>query len=104
MEIGFWGFLKDSVLVLLESTPRHIKPEEVMTALRNDFSEIVDVHDLHIWEVTSQMYSLAAHISVNRALTVSDCEKLRDQINRLLDQHFHITHTNLQFEGGNHGL
>ena len=98
--IWSWGLLKDSVLVLLESTPHHIKPEEIMSALQKDFSEIVDVHDLHVWEVTSHMYSLAAHISVDRTLTVSDCEGLRDRINHLLDQHFHITHTNLQFEGG----
>ena len=97
--IWSWGLLKDSVLVLLESVPRHIVPQEIVSALQKDFSEILDVHDLHIWEVTSQMYSLAAHVSVDRALTVADCEHLRDRINSLLDEHFHITHTNLQFEG-----
>jgi cobalt-zinc-cadmium efflux system protein len=98
--IWSWGLLKDSVLVLLESTPHDIRLEEVVSVLRKNFNEILDVHDLHVWEVTSHMYSLAAHISVDRMLTVSHCEKLRDQINYLLDHHFHITHTNLQFEGG----
>lgn len=97
--IWSWGLLKDSVLVLLESTPRDIKLEEVMTTLRNDFPEIMDVHDLHVWEVTSHMYSLAAHVGVDRTRTVFDCEKLRDRMSRLLDERFHITHTNFQFEG-----
>lgn len=98
--IWSWGLLKDSVLVLLESTPHDIRLEEVVSILRKNFNDILDVHDLHVWEVTSHMYSLAAHISVDCTLTVSDCERLKDRVNYLLDRHFHITHTNLQFEGG----
>lgn len=94
-----WGLLKESILVLLESSPRHIDSKEVVRVLKAASSEIVDVHDLHVWEVTSQMYSLTAHILVDGSLTVNDCERVRKQAARILDGHFHITHTNFQFEG-----
>lgn len=94
-----WNLLGDSILVLLESTPRHIDAGEVISALKKQFHQIQAVHDLHIWEVTSHMYSLTAHVIVAHSLRLSDCERLRGDINHILDERFHITHTNIQFEG-----
>lgn len=99
--IWAWGLIRDSVYILLESSPKSIDPDKVAEGLINSFSEIRDIHDLHIWEITSSMYSFTAHVAVDAALTVTECEKIRDRINHFLDERFDITHTNLQFESPN---
>lgn len=99
-----WGLLRDSVFILLESAPKEIQPDEVAEAIRASFREIQNVHDMHIWEITSHMYSFTAHFGVESSLKVSECESLRDRINTLLDERFHITHTNFQFESAGRDL
>jgi len=96
--IWSWGLLRDSVFILLESSPKEIQPSKVAEAIRASFDEIREIHDIHIWEITSHMYSFTAHLGVESSLKVTDCENLRDRINSLLDERFDITHTNLQFE------
>ena len=62
-----WGLLRDSGRVLLEAAPRGVDPEEIGRALAAEH-HVVEVHDLHVWEVTSGMPSLSAHVTVARRL------------------------------------
>ncbi|MCM8775731.1 MAG: cation diffusion facilitator family transporter, partial [Candidatus Omnitrophica bacterium] len=94
-----WGLLKDSICVLLESYPQDIQPQEILRALKKNFNEVEDIHDIHIWEITSHMYMLTAHLVVDPSLKVSDCEVLRDRMCRFLESDFHVTHATFQFEG-----
>jgi cobalt-zinc-cadmium efflux system protein len=58
-----WGLLRDSGRVLLEAAPRGLDPDEIGRTLAAQ-DHVVEVHDLHVWEVTSGMPSLSAHVTV----------------------------------------
>ena len=101
--IGFlilvWAYrlLRDSCHILLESTPRHIKPEEVVQEILSRVKGVKEVHDIHIWEITSRMYAMTVHVAVGD-IRVSESKEILDQINRLVAERFEIGHTNIQFE------
>jgi cobalt-zinc-cadmium efflux system protein len=93
-----YGLLKASGRVFLEAAPEDLDVD----ALGRDLAEqpgVVEVHDLHVWEVTSGFPSLSAHVVVGEA---DDCHATRRQLERLLFERFDIEHTTLQVdhEGG----
>ncbi|HWH15581.1 MAG TPA: cation diffusion facilitator family transporter [Miltoncostaeaceae bacterium] len=92
--LSTWGVLRDAVLVLLESAPRGIDPEQVGAALA-ECEGVVDVHDLHVWEITPGFPALAAHVIVEAD---SDARQVRRELQRILDVRFQILHTTLQVE------
>jgi cobalt-zinc-cadmium efflux system protein len=87
-----WRLLKEPLDVLLEAAPPGIDVQEVGRALAAD-PDVVEVHDLHVWTVTSGFPALSAHVIVCRG-----CERdvVRRRLERLLDQRFDIHHTTLQ--------
>lgn len=93
-----WTILRDSVGVLLEATPRGLDAEDVGRALAGH-PGVTEVHDLHIWTITSGFPSLSAHVLCDRG---ADCHALRRDLERLLADRFGIAHTTLQVdhEGG----
>jgi cobalt-zinc-cadmium efflux system protein len=89
-----WGILRDSVVILLESTPAGIDAREVgrrMAAAEG----VVEVHDLHIWTITSGFPALSAHVLVGRG---DDCHARRLELEQMLAQDFGLEHTTLQVE------
>lgn len=95
--IWSWRLVKDSVLVLMEATPKHIDPVLIKATLVNEVEGISDIHDVHVWAITSGLYALTAHIKV-QDVQVSTTMHIRHEIERVLDARFDITHTILQFE------
>jgi cobalt-zinc-cadmium efflux system protein len=93
-----FGLLKESGRIFLEAAPRGTDPEEVGRALVQA-PGVVEVHDLHVWEVSSGFPSLAAHVVVGRDC---DCHQARMGLETLLRERFGIEHTTLQMdhEGG----
>ena len=89
-----WGVLRESVSILLEATPNNIDAEEVEAKLLS-VAGVTDVHDLHIWTITSGFPALAAHVLVERG---EDCHGKRRELERLLGAEFHIDHTTLQVD------
>ncbi len=89
-----WALLKESVDVLMESTPSGIDSDRVRDALAG-VDGVSAVHDLHIWSITSGQVSLSAHIDVDG--TRPDRHILPDLCARLRDD-FAITHVTLQLE------
>ncbi len=89
-----WSVLKESVSILLEATPKGIDAEEVQAALVS-VAGVTDVHDLHIWTITSGFPALAAHILVERG---EDCHAKRRDLERLLQRDYEIDHTTLQVD------
>jgi cobalt-zinc-cadmium efflux system protein len=83
-----------STRVLLEAAPRGIDPEAVGNALAAH-PGIVEVHDLHVWEVTSGFASLSAHVLVPAG---EDCHTRRAELEHLLADQFGLEHTTLQVE------
>jgi cobalt-zinc-cadmium efflux system protein len=93
-----WSYklIMESVEILLEATPRDIDFDQVMKAI--EVTEgVAEIHDLHIWTLTSGMYALSAHIKV-QDMTISDSARLLKKLNFLLCQRFRIGHTAIQFE------
>lgn len=89
-----YGLVRDSGRVFLEAAPVDIDPEEVGQALAAS-PGISQVHDLHIWEVTSGFPSLSAHVLVIRD---TDCHARRRDLEEMLDRRFGIRHTTLQMD------
>ena len=93
-----WGLLRESGRVFLEAAPRGLHPEKIGQTIAAH-SGVVEVHDLHVWEVSSGFPALSAHLTVGRD---ADCHAIRRQVERDILKRFDIEHTTLQVdhEGG----
>ena len=89
-----WSLLRESGLVLLEGTPRDLDSDAVGRALAGH-PGVIEVHDLHVWEVTSGFPALAAHVLVAPG---DDCHGIRLELEQLLEERFSIAHTTLQVD------
>lgn len=87
----------DSIHVLLEGTPRHMDPAEVESSLRAAFPQIIDIHDFHIWEITSHLFAMTAHVEA-RVKTLDETRLLIDGMNALIHERYGIGHTTFQVE------
>lgn len=100
--IGFiilWGavrLVRDSVDILMESVPKHIQVERVVDALKS-VAGVEDVHDIHVWTITSGINALSAHLLI-RDQMVSRSAEVVEAVNHSLAERFNITHTTLQLE------
>jgi cobalt-zinc-cadmium efflux system protein len=93
----FWsayGLLRDSGRVFMEAAPRGLDPDRIGRTLAAE-PGVVEVHDLHVWEVTSGMPSISAHVIVEPKV---DCQRTRWKLARLLEERFGIEHSTLQVE------
>jgi cobalt-zinc-cadmium efflux system protein len=86
--------LKASGRVFLEAAPAGLDPERVGPALAAQ-PGVVEVHDLHVWEVTSGFPALSAHVVVRSG---ADCHELRRELQTLLRDRFDVRHTTLQVD------
>ena len=94
-----WGavrIVKESVDILLESVPAHVRIDEVTAAVKN-VPGVEDLHDIHIWTITSGIYALSAHLSIADQTVSQSCDILT-KVNEVLAGNFNITHTTLQLE------
>jgi cobalt-zinc-cadmium efflux system protein len=89
-----WSLLRASTRVLLEAAPPGIDPDEVGRTLAA-MPGIVEIHDLHVWEVTSGFVAVAAHVVV---APDDDCHRRRRELQAVLHDRFAIRHTTLQVD------
>jgi cobalt-zinc-cadmium efflux system protein len=96
-----WSILRDSTEILLESTPRGIDAVALGRRLASA-PGVVEVHDLHVWTITSGFPALSAHVLVRPG---EDCHGRRRELELLLYDEFGIEHTTLQVDhAGDAGL
>jgi cobalt-zinc-cadmium efflux system protein len=88
------GVLRESLGVLLEGTPKGLDARAIGTAMVS-LEGVVDVHDLHVWTITSGFPALSAHVLVRPD---ADCHAIRRELELLLRERFELTHTTLQVE------
>ncbi|MDN5696543.1 MAG: cation diffusion facilitator family transporter [Rubrobacter sp.] len=89
-----WKLLRDSVSILMEGSPPGIDAEKVGAEMANA-GGVREVHDLHIWTVTSGFPALAAHVLVD---TDEDCHARRRELEEMLEDSYGIEHTTLQVD------
>jgi cobalt-zinc-cadmium efflux system protein len=89
-----WTILRDSTEILLEATPRGMDATEIGRRLAGA-PGVVEVHDLHVWTITSGFTALSAHVLVRPG---EDCHGRRRELERLLHDEFGIEHTTLQVD------
>lgn len=92
-----WGLMRDSVNVLLETVPKGMKADEVAAELKQSFPDIREITDIHIWEITSGMYSFTAHVRV-AATQCEACREMLEKISKFLDEKYGIEHATIQVE------
>lgn len=89
-----WRLVRDSGRILLEGTPKGMNADEIGSAICRQ-TGIVEVHDLHVWEVTSGFPALSAHMLVDED---DDCHARRREVEAMLADRFHIEHTTIQVD------
>jgi cobalt-zinc-cadmium efflux system protein len=89
-----YSLLRASGRIFLEAAPEGIDVAAIGNALAAE-PHVVQVHDLHVWEVTSGFPALSAHVLVERDC---DCHGVRASLERLLEDRFDLRHTTLQVE------
>ena len=89
-----WRLLRDSGRVLLDIAPAGLPVNEIGTAMAAQ-AGVVEVHDLHVWEVTTAFPTLSAHVLVEPG---ADCHGIRRELEALLRDRFGLEHTTLQVE------
>jgi cobalt-zinc-cadmium efflux system protein len=92
--IGTWNLLKDTVRLSVDAVPSHIEFDKVYSYLKS-IEGVSDVHDLHIWAMSTSQNALTAHIVVSE--DIKD-EGLINNINSDLKNTFGITHSTIQIE------
>jgi cobalt-zinc-cadmium efflux system protein len=93
-----WALLRDSGRIFLEAAPRGVDVDAIGKAMVGQ-PGVTEVHDLHVWEVSSGFVALSAHVQVGRD---NDCHAARRELETLLHDTYEIEHTTLQVdhEGG----
>lgn len=94
MALAAYRLLRDSARIFLEASPRGLDPQAVEDAIRG-VDGVTDVHELHVWEVTSGFPALSAHVLVDSG---ADCHERRIALERVLQDRFAIDHTTLQVD------
>jgi cobalt-zinc-cadmium efflux system protein len=89
-----WTVLRDSVHILLEGAPKVIDAAALGRRLA-EMPGVVDVHDLHVWTITSGFHALSAHVLVERG---DDCHARRRELEEVLLREYGIEHTTLQVD------
>jgi cobalt-zinc-cadmium efflux system protein len=91
-----WGILRETIHILLESTPEDIDPERLVRDVLG-VDGVRGVHDLHVWSITREMRTLSAHILVGE-MSVRESAAVQIAVGTLLCDKYGIQHSTLQME------
>jgi cobalt-zinc-cadmium efflux system protein len=89
-----WSLIRQSVAVLMETAPGHINVDDVRSALLT-LPHVFNVHDLHVWTITSGFVALSAHITCPK---VPDSDALLRAARTMLADRYGIRHTTIQID------
>jgi cobalt-zinc-cadmium efflux system protein len=91
-----WGILRETVGILLESTPRDVDMESMVVDIKK-VKGVLGVHDLHVWSLAQNLRTMSAHILTDD-LPISEGAEIQRQINEVVFHRYHIAHATLQLE------
>ncbi|MCR9040683.1 cation diffusion facilitator family transporter [Bacillus sp. L381] len=95
-----YNVTKDAIHVLMEGTPENIDVTDIIHTIE-ETEGIQNIHDLHIWSITSGLNALSCHAVVDDQLTISESERILRKIEHVLE-HKGITHVTVQMETAAH--
>ena len=98
--VGAWRILRETADILLEAVPATISLPTLVRDMRA-IKGVRDVHDLHVWSITSEMYALSCHALIYDVPT-SKSSAMLQSLNTMLADKYHIGHTTIQFECDDH--
>jgi cobalt-zinc-cadmium efflux system protein len=93
--LGSWQLVWEAANILLEATPKHIPLDRVEAALKAH-PGVQEIHDLHVWTISTGLYALSVHVVVGDG---SDRDCLTWELEELLKRKFGLEHTTIQTEG-----
>ncbi len=93
---GAINLITESSNILLEAVPKHLRVETISKELIK-IQGIKNMHDLHLWTISSGIYALSGHLVIEDQM-VSKSDQILKEANRILQEKFGITHTTLQME------
>ena len=98
--ILIWGvqLIRTTTSILLQSAPEGYDLDELEKAVKDNFTQVHHVHDVHLWELTSGIYCLSMHLVVIDDCSVSATQSLIDEVNHFLCEKHGIQHTTIQVE------
>lgn len=91
-----WRILKEGLRVILEATPAQVNIASMIETLKQ-IPQIKDVHDVHVWSISAELHAMSCHMLIDDIPT-SSAGNIRQKVQDLLRQQFHIEHTTLQME------
>jgi cobalt-zinc-cadmium efflux system protein len=93
---GAGGLVWESINILLEAVPKNLDVSRINDAVRK-IRGVRDVHDVHLWAITSGMYAMSCHLLIEDQM-VSNCSQIVEEVNKTLSQEFGISHSTVQLE------
>jgi cobalt-zinc-cadmium efflux system protein len=97
---GAWKIVKQTISILMEGTPRGISLEEIIAEIRS-INGVLNVHDLHVWSITSGKNALSCHVVLNNQISFQESQVILREIEHKL-QHLGIGHATIQMENEQH--
>jgi cobalt-zinc-cadmium efflux system protein len=94
--VNAWSVLKQTIHILLESTPENIDMTEMVKNLRK-VDGVLDIHDLHVWSISENLRMLSAHVVIED-ISIGEGVGIQHNINELLAHGYNIQHATLQLE------
>ncbi len=86
----------EAVNILIEATPKNIEVDKLVSRLK-EIPGVLDLHDLHIWTISSGLHALSAHLLLSDQL-ISKADQIIKEVEKVLFSEFGVTHTTLQIE------
>jgi len=90
------GIVRETLNILLEGAPRGVSIPQIRVGMEA-IEGVIDVHDLHIWCLSSNSIALACHVTI-ADIPPSESACILEKLNHVLHEHFHVSHTTIQFE------
>ncbi len=92
-----YQILKQSLLILMERVPAKINIEEIKKKVEL-IPQVNNIHHIHVWQIDEKKVLFESHITLKQDIKVSEADKIRRQIEEILENYFHISHPTIQLE------
>jgi cobalt-zinc-cadmium efflux system protein len=97
---GAWRIVRQTIKILMEGTPINVDFRQAVTAIHH-VQGISDVHDVHLWSITSGKNALSCHVVLDGNMTVQQSQRILREVEHQLS-HIGIGHVTIQIEDGSH--